>query len=453
MPLAAASSTVVSLVPPATGTATPIPFGPDFEAKVMTMLITNTRFARLIAGELTEDHFLDQQNRVIAHHAIGYVNRYRSVPDPKVLVHDLVAHDRRVTAAEMPDYVRKIAEHVVRVVTDQRYVEDKLLEWAKNQALLQIMIDGPKLIAAGRSAEADRRWKKAMAIGEDTTTEAVEFFATATERRARREAVASGVIKRGVSTGFPDVDRQLRARGWERAAFSLVLAPTKRGKTMFMLQSALMSSAVYGNHNLVVSLEVSNDIATDRMDAALSGIPMDDLMDQAAAAESYVKSVAAAPTTGKLWLTRRPANTLTPAGLEGIIERHFDQGLRLDAVFVDYMGIMKTRSEYRYEDLGHISKELRRIAEVYDVAMISGYQTNRDGLAKQVSGAENMGDSFQPAQDCDLMLSLNADEAELRAGVRRITWALSRNEASCTIKVQSNMAVGRLIESIIGIVP
>ena len=234
MPLAAASSTVVSLVPPATGTVTPIPFGPDFEAKVMTMLITSTRFARLIAGELTEEHFLDQQNRVIAHHAIAYVNRYRAVPDPKVLVHDLVAHDRRVTATEMPDYVRKIAEHVVRVVTDQRYVEDKLLEWAKNQALLQIMIDGPKLIAAGRSAEADRRWKKAMTIGEDNSGDPVEFFSTTEQRRIRREAVAAGTLKRGVSTGFPELDRHLHHKGWGRGEFSLVLAPTKRGKTMLM---------------------------------------------------------------------------------------------------------------------------------------------------------------------------------------------------------------------------
>lgn len=453
MPLAAASSTVVSLVPPATGTATHIPFGPDFEAKVMTMLITSTRFARLIAGELTEDHFLDQQNRVIAHHAITYVNRYRAVPDPKVLVRDLVAHDRRVTAAEMPDYVRKIAEHVVRVVTDQRYVEDKLLEWAKNQALLQIMIDGPKLIAAGRSAEADRRWKKAMAIGEDSSGDPVEFFSTADLRRTRREAVAAGTLKRGVSTGFPELDRHLHHKGWGRGEFSLVLAPTKRGKTMLMLQSALMSAAVYGNHWLYVSLEVGDDVATDRLDASLSGIQMDDLLAQAAAAEAYVKGIAAAPTTGKLWMAYRPSNTLTPAGLEAIVERHLDQGLPLDGIIVDYMGIMRTRSEHRYEDLGHIAKDLRRIAQVYDKAMISGYQTNRGGMGKQVSGAEDMGDSFQPAQDCDLMLSINADEAELRAGVRRINWALVRNGPEITIKVQSNMAVGRLIESIIGIVP
>jgi replicative DNA helicase len=253
-----------------------------------------------------------------------------------------------------------------------------------------------------------------------------------------------------VPTGFPDVDRHIKAGGWERRGFTIILAPTKRGKTAFMLQSAMMSSATYGQNWLYITLEVSEDGATDRLDAAATGINIDDLAARSADVAALVNGMAASPRRGDLWLMRRPGNSLTTAGLESIIERHIGQGRKLDAVVVDYMGIMKTRPEYRYEDLGHIAKELRRIADVHDVAMLSGYQTNRDGLAKQVSGAEHMGDSFTPAQDCDLMISINADEAELRAGVRRLHWVLARNEAQVTLKVQGDLAKARLIESVIG---
>lgn len=416
------------------------------------MLLVNNRFARLMASEIKPEHFLDQQNRISAEHIISYLTKYRHCPDFKVIVRDYIARDKRVPKAEWRDYAVKLQAHALRVVVDQDYVRDRLIEWTRNQAWLALVMQAPTFIDNGRIAELERRAKQVMTIGEQgAANDEIDYWATATDRRKRREAIASGSIVRGVSTGFAEIDKHLAKKGWGRGELSLILAPTKRGKTAMMLQSGLLASASCGVKVLFVSLEVDDEVATDRMDAALTGYAIDDLMGNAADVEAAVNAMAAAPGRGQFWFVQRPTNTLTPAGLEAILDRMADEGKVPDVVYVDYLGIMKTRPEHRYEDLGHSAKELRRIGGERDIAMVSGYQTNRDGLAKQVSTAADMGDSFLPAQDCDLMLSLNADEAELRMGVRRIHWALVRNGPAVTVKVQSDLSRGRLIDSVIGV--
>lgn len=437
-----------------TAPATPtFPFGDLFESKVVALLLTQSKFARSVRDALLPEHCLDQQHRIIIEHALAYLEKYRTLIEPVTLWRDFICCDRRVPAAEHVAYGQKIAERLDQAssITDGPYIQDKLLEWARNQTLLQLAAMTPALISAGRADELDRRWKKAMSLGEDTGFDEVDYYATASLRKDRRDAIASGVIKRGVPTGFPDIDKHIYAGGYERSGFTFYMAPTKRGKTMMMLQSALYGSLSFGVNALYVSLEVSDEIATDRMDAALSGINIDELARRSADVEAAVQAASLSPMrTGSLFVIRRPTNTLTPGGLEAIIDRHLGLGRKLDVVFVDYIGIMKTRSDHRYEDLGYLTKELRRIGGEYDIAMVSGYQTNRDGLGASTAGIEHMSESFAPAMDADLVLSINADDAEMKAGVRRIHWAAGRNEPQLTLKVQSDLAKGRLIDSIIG---
>jgi len=119
---------------------------------------------------------------------------------------------------------------------------------------------------------------------------------------------------------------------------------------------------------------------------------------------------------------------------------------------VDYVGILRIKPhDDRFVGLGNAGKELRRIAGKYNVAMISGAQTNRDGVGKQVSDMGVIGECFALVQDCDLLLSINANDAELAAGVRRIFFAASRNSAEVTIKVKGDLAKMQIIQEILAV--
>ncbi len=119
---------------------------------------------------------------------------------------------------------------------------------------------------------------------------------------------------------------------------------------------------------------------------------------------------------------------------------------------MDYIGILRMADpKDRYMSLGIAAKELRRIGGERNIAMVTGIQTNRGAVNAETAGADSIGESFAVVQDVDLLMSVNANEAEMASGVRRIHWAASRNEATKTISVQGDLETMQIIQRVLGV--
>lgn len=431
---------------------TPTPtfdFTPDFESKVAALALRDDRFAREAATFLKPEYFVNAVERNLVAFSQGFVQRYNAAPEA-VTLFDLVRADKRVTPAEHPLYVDAISRLWGVDLKEREFIRERVVEFCRRQALLLAAVRMPDLLNKGKLDDIRDAFGKAFQIGEANQTQFYELFAEADKRRERRAEIASGSVITGVSTGFPEIDKLMYRRGWGRGELNIIMAPSKRGKTAFMMQTAVHSAVLSGTRALYITLEVDTEILSDRADACLTGTTLDQLVDQRDHVSRSVTGMGIAPATGKLYVERRPANTLTTNGVEAIIESYVNSGRPLDMVVVDYIGIMRlTPSDDRFIGLGNASKELRRIAAVHNVAMITGAQTNRDAVGKQLAAMDSIGESFAIVQDCDLLISLNANEAEMTKGVRRIFFAASRNQAEVTIKVQGDLAKMRMIESIL----
>lgn len=428
-------------------------FTPDLESKTCALFIRDTRFAREVLMALKPEHFTNAIERNIALFCREFLVRYNALPSLPTLA-NLIKIDKRTTAAEFPIYVANLIRLNDLDLSEREFIRDNVIAFCRRQSLLIMAAKIPDLVAKGDDksiAQIKTMHDEAMLLGVEAGPQFMNFFDTAAERKKVREDKASGVHSSGVSTGFDEVDANMYHRGYGKGEITFWMAPSKRGKTALMGQSALYSS-LKGFNNLIFSLEVDLLILGDRLDAASTGTSMGDLIGKRDDVALKVSGFAGMPGMGKLWLERRPANTLTAKAIEATIQSYLNAGHKLDAVFVDYLGIMKLDTpDNRYLGLGMATKELRRIGQEYNLAMVSALQTNREGLGKTVAGQDSVAESYMAVQDADLVISINANEAELAEGVRRLHWAASRNTAEATIKVQGDLDKMQPIQTILEI--
>lgn len=443
------------LAPPVTVPAAPVAsfeFDAEFERKIAALLMRDFRFAKETLDYLKPEHFTSAVDRNIALIIQDFVRRYGAVPEPRTLLGIIKATP--ALSAEAHTYADRLVEYIRTDLREREYIREVVNDFCRRQSLLLLAAQIPDIVDkrdADRWAKIDAAYRKASAIGVDTQPERYDYFANSAARKDMRDSLASGSVILGVSTGFPEINDQLYRRGYQRGGLTGIMAPAKRGKTALMLQSCVYG-VLDGVNALYLSLEVTNDVLTDRMDACLASTTMDSLVVGREDVHTEVDLAGRRPGRGNLFIECRPSNSFSTDQVERLIDSYLNDGHSLDVVFVDYIGILKmTDPKDRYMSLGIAAKELRRIGGERNIAMITGVQTNRGGMNMETAGADAIGESFAVVQDLDLLMSVNANEAEMASGVRRIHWAASRNEATKTITVQGDLAQMQLIQRVLGV--
>ncbi len=155
-------------------------------------------------------------------------------------------------------------------VTDKAFVEEKVVEFARKQAVSNAIVNSVPDLEAGNYAKIEARIKEAIAVGLNEEGVGYDFFAQALNRKlARIEKLTGKVPPTGITTGCKELDDLLYHRGWGRKELSLLMGGAKAGKTQALIHFGRIAS--FAKYNvLYVTLEVGKDIIADRLDASIS---------------------------------------------------------------------------------------------------------------------------------------------------------------------------------------
>jgi hypothetical protein len=141
-------------------------------------------------------------------------------------------------------------------------------------------------------------------------------------------------------------------------------------------------------------------------------------------------------TCGKLFVKDYPSGAFSPLMLEQLVESYkIEKGIEFDAVFVDYIGIMKSDllspSAGLYSYIKSIAEETRASAKKMGVPIISASQLNRSAT-NNIDEADNsnVSDSMGTVMTADFLMFLLQNE-EMK----------ERKEIVC--KVTKNRFAGR----------
>lgn len=432
-------------------------FGGDFQSQVAALLLKDSGFHRRTDGSLKPSYFENEIEACVASVWIDYFHKYKSTPKTGAAVKQLIVDafkDNKVPKTMREQFPKVVKKLLKLTVPDKKFVVDSVIEFIRHQEMTLAILKSVDLIEKGEYGKVESAVKDALNVGVDAKETGYDFWAEVESRKEIRKAKLAGTIKpTGVTTGLKVFDNLLRNEGWGRGELSVIMGGAKAGKTTMLLDSARAASLA-GYNVLSFTLEVSSEIVAERMEANLSEIPYADMNVKAEEIARKLNSLKA--KSGILQIQEMPTGSLTPSGVERIIEHYAASGVEFDLVVIDYADLMSPN--FRYDSPIENSKSiyigLRAIAQQYNLAMLTATQTNRTGMGEGVAVAkmEHVAEDINKVRICDLMISINVTDDEASRGEARLFLAASRNQrGGITIHIKTALERGKFYAQVISI--
>ena len=428
--------------------------GPGIESKLAASAIRDTEFARRTEGLINPDYFESIAQATLVALAQEYFETYSKSPTPVDLVK--IVKDAVKAKRLRPDMAQQcgleLRTLVKEDISDRDYMVDAVAKFARTKAVGEALSKCIDLRAKGEFEKISEIMQEALLIGAADGQEGIDYLENVETRTKRREEIASGVKPpTGITTGIAPLDNLLYHKGWGIEELTVIMGAAKRGKSMALADFAIAASMA-GHNVLVITLEVSAQIYTDRFDSNISEYRMDELVAQSANIETKIKASMA--NAGCLKIHEYPPDTCTPSMVRRLIDKYRARGIMFDMLVVDYLDIMAP--DYRAHDPIQDSKSvwlgMRKLAKEEHIATLSATQTNRDGARSKVSKDTDVAEDFNKIRIADLVLSINRDEEEEKNGEARLYFAASRNQAGgITIKIKQDMERMKFIKQVINI--
>jgi replicative DNA helicase len=206
--------------------------------------------------------------------------------------------------------------------------------------------------------------------------------------------------------------------GWYRSALSVFMGMPNVGKTIFMCNEAAYAYKA-GFNVLYVTLEMGAELIHERIIANVTDIPMNDVrsQDPDELLDKYKNSrLPGAVEHGDLVVKRLPTTT-TVIDIENVItELKISDGIHVDIIFVDYLGIMKpvkrdnTVQNMNMYSMGkEVAEQLRDMGDRFEIPVVSASQLNRDGYNSTQASMKDVAGSAGINDTADFIITITQD--------------------------------------------
>ncbi|WP_339118996.1 DnaB-like helicase C-terminal domain-containing protein [Halomonas sp. BMC6] len=445
------------------GTGVPSPFTPEFELKIVSHTLRDTSFLQQCEDLVDRDFFSDASSRFLVTVAKNHYKKYESAPSIRTLTSYVqsAVKSGKVKKELIPDIKQTLKEAYDEPLSDLNYLIERVTTFARHRALqaalFKVVEDMERAEKLGVDLDygvVEREFQSALMTGSNDANNGYDYFERLSDRTEAREDRASGKIdpsEYSITTGYPAIDSLLYHKGWARKEMVVFMGPPKSGKSTALGQFGINACRA-GFDVLYVSLEVSDLVLADRIDASLSSVAMAELTDKSTFVRDEIEKLSG--SCGKFMLHQYPTMTFTPKQLARLIEYYKARGVVFDMIIVDYGDIMAPdfRTPDPIENSKSIYAGLRAIAMQYDAALLTATQTNRDGARSSVATMTDVAEDFNKIRIADLVISINKTEEEKAAQEARLYFAASRNQrGDITIRIKQDLEKMKFLTKILDV--
>jgi len=429
----------------------------SFQAKIAALMLRDQVFVKRTEGLIKPSYLENETDAFLVTVVQDFYTKYRKAPDIGTLTTVLKSHysAKKISPAMQADVKARLRLALSTRISDRDFVIDQVADFAKRSAVQDAIMRAVDLQAKGDYATIEKVMRQALDVGanEDDASR-YDYVKELESRTAYRKALLEGKVKpNGITTGVPDLDKHLYHNGWGRCELTALMGRAKFGKSMGL--GTFGSNAWLAGYNtLIVTCETSAGIYADRLDAKLSETAMDLLKQKPTVVRGLVDAQIAR-TGAKLMIHDYPTGSLKPSQLRRLVERYREnEGVIFDLIVVDYADIMcpENRSKEPREDSKHIWIDLRALAQRENAAVLTATQTNRDGAKATVAMATDVAEDYNKIRTADLVISGNANEAEIKAGKARLHFAASRNQKEMTLEIQQDRNSMNFLKKVLGVI-
>lgn len=359
----------------------------DMGQIVLYSTVHNPHYASKVIPYLSTDYFTDDTERAIAETVIEFHKKYHKAPNNKEVVvemkerKDVNSLDRNVIHDVLQEGAFNVTSNDWLIEHTEKYIRRRRVSLAFAQTYSNFD-NGEPIDDIANVFQNALTFSFDNTIGHSYINDAGlrhDFYTAESARVSLMLAMMDKVTGGGVSKG----------------TLNCYLAGTGAGKSLVMCdQAAKMGMAGY--KVLYLTLEMAEMLLAQRMDANLMDVDINKL--KYMTKEEYDTKLNEALQKmsvrgGDVVVKQYPTSTAHAGHFHNLLIEARNKGIEFDIIFVDYINICASNrsrpSDNSYTRIKNIAEELRALAVMWDVPIITATQTNKEG---QTSSDLDFGD-------------------------------------------------------------
>ena len=401
----------------------------EFQRHIIALVLCDRQFLLQSLDLIKPAYFTNKAHQKAASLAFDFFKKYKILPGKSFIVQEIKS-DLKDNKA-LPYYIGEINtlyDYFQPGLDARDYLQDKITCFAKIQAVKQAFHNSLKEIE--RSPEAEDTWTKVYELMRVAMTThqnfeiGLDYFKTIKERYA--QMVTDDEDKEQFITGLESIDKTINGGGYGRGEIISVVAGSGVGKSV-MLGCIAANNLMRGKRGAYISLELAEHKVADRMDAILTGYPVQNLYGHRESIFEDLGNLKGVDYDSKIpfVIKQFPAGTATVNIIRAYIAQLRFHGFDPDFVIVDYIGEMADIPGMKtYESREKTVRDLRALATEENVFVATAMQPNRGSkeVQKNEGGRlddEHLADSFGQIRPLDGCFSIMQNDAEKTLGIGR----------------------------------
>jgi replicative DNA helicase len=384
----------------------------SIERTILKNLVKSEDYSRKVLPFIKPEYFSDNAEKQVFIQIHDFIIKYNSLPTVESLSIALDGVTQGITDAELEQTGKILDEFKQFTPVDAKWLIDNTEKFCQDRALfnamtqaLNIMSDKNKKMTKGA---IPKLLSDALAVTFDPNV-GHNYFKQAEERFDEYHRVD---IK------FPfDLKHfnKITKNGFPRKTLNVILAGTGVGKSLMMCHMAA-AAAAQGKNVLYITLELSAIKVSERIDANLLNIALDDI--EKLPKDAYLKRIETLRNkiTGDIVVKEYPTSTANAMHFKALLnELQLKNNFKPDIIFIDYLNIcsssrFKAGQAGMYDYIKSIAEEFRGLAVENDVPIVTATQTNRAGFVNSDPGLEHTSESFGLPATADFMIAVVSSE-------------------------------------------
>lgn len=402
-------------------------YGPGFQIKVISSLLTHKEFLLNIHDVLSEEYFDNNSQKWIIREVLKYYQKYHTIPSMEVLKIELKKIDNEVLQLSIKEQLKEAYKSSDE---DLKYVEEEFGNFCKNQQLKKALLGSVDLLNAGDYDSIRILVDNALKAGQDKNIG--HEYEKDTESRYRKEH------RTPIATPW-DKFNELLQGGIGGGDFGLIFGNPGGGKSWSLI--ALGGHAVKMGYNVIhYTLELGADYVGRRYDAFFTEIDVSKITSYKTKVEETI-----AELPGKLIIREYSPGKSTISTLESHINKCIDLGFKPDLIIIDYVDLLRSKrnNRERKDEIDDIYLGTKGLARELNLPIWSVSQVNRAGAKDDIIEGDKAAGSYDKIMITDIAISLSRKRQDKVDGTGRFHIMKNRyGRDGLTFSVRVNTANG-----------
>ena len=404
-------------------------YGPSFQMKVISSLLTHKEFLQNINDVLSDEYFSNPAHKWVINEIIKYYEKYHTTISMDILKVEMKKLDNEVLKVSVKEQLR---EAYRADIEDLAYVQEEFSTFCKNQQLKKALLSSVDLLKAGDYDSIKYMIESAMKAGQDKNIG--HEYKKDSESRYREDH------RKIVPTPWGPINELVQG-GLGNGDLGLIFGNPGGGKSWTLV--ALGGFAIQMGYNVIhYTLELSESYTGRRYDAFFTGIPVDQL-DQH---KDKVDAISA-KLPGELIIREFAMGKTTMSTIESHIQKVKDLGIEPDLIIIDYIDLLSTRKRNvdRKGEIDDIYTSTKGLARELNIPIWSVSQVNRAGAKDNIIEGDKAAGSYDKMMITDLSISLSRKKEDKVNGTGRLHIMKNRyGMDGLTFQVDVNTSNGQI---------